>query len=111
MFGLESGSGVWNPLLWVLVLGVIFLLFYGLRGLGKSTFKRGTEQTKVFLSGNQETTPEEMHVKATNLYWGFTTSMKSVYAVLRKMHSGNMSDYVLWFILVLAALFLLFGVM
>ena len=111
MFNLESGSGVWNPLLWVLVLGVIFLFFYGLRGLGKSTFKRGTEQTKVFLSGNQETTPEEMHVKATNLYWGFTTSMKSVYAVLRKMHSGNMSDYVLWFILVLAALFLLFGVM
>lgn len=111
MLGLESGSGFWNPLIWVLVVAVLFLLFYGLRGFGKSSYKKGTEQTQVFLSGNQETTPEEMHVKASNLYWGFVISMKSVYAALRRMHTGNMSDYVLWFILVLAVLFLVFGVM
>jgi hypothetical protein len=111
MFTLESGSGFWNPLLWILVLVITFLLFYGIRGFGKSTYKKGTEQTKVFLSGNKETTPEEMHIKASNLYWGFTTSMKSLYSVLRKMHNGNTSDYILWFVLVLAVLFLILGVL
>jgi hypothetical protein len=111
MFTLESGSGFWNPLLWILVLVITFLLFYGIRGFGKSTYKKGTEQTKVFLSGNKETTPEEMHIKASNLYWGFTTSMKSLYSVLRKMHSGNTSDYILWFVLVLAVLFIILGVL
>jgi len=111
MFTLESGSGFWNPLLWILVLVITFLLFYGIRGFGKSTYKKGTEQTKVFLSGNKETTPDEMHIKASNLYWGFTTSMKSLYSVLRKMHSGNTSDYILWFVLVLAVLFLILGVL
>jgi len=111
MFTLESGSGFWNPLLWILVVLIIFLLCYGLRGFGRSTCKKGTEQTKVFLSGNQETTAEDMHIKASNLYWGFTTSMKSLYALLRKMHTGNTSDYVLWFVIVLAALFIIMGVM
>jgi hypothetical protein len=111
MFTLESGSGFWNPILWILVLLITFLLFYGLRGFGKSTYKKGTEQTKAFLSGNKEPSPEEMHVKASNLYWGFTTSMKSLYSVLRKMHTGNTSDYILWFVLVLAVLLLILGVM
>jgi hypothetical protein len=111
MFTLESGSGFWNPILWILVLLITFLLFYGIRGFGKSTYKKGTEQTKAFLSGNKEPSPEEMHVKASNLYWGFTTSMKSLYSVLRKMHTGNTSDYILWFVLVLAVLLLILGVM
>jgi len=111
MFTLESGSGFWNPLLWILVVSVLFLLFYGIRGFGRSTYKKGTEQTKVFLSGNKETSPEELHVKASNLYWGFTNSMKSLYSILRRMHTGNTSDYILWFVLVLAVLFLIMGVM
>ena len=111
MFSLETGSGFWNPLLWVLVLFVLFLLFYAIRGFGRSTFKKGTEQTKVFLSGNKEGSPEEIQVKASNLYWGFTTALKSVYSTLRRMHTGNTSDYILWFLLVLAVLFLLMGVL
>jgi hypothetical protein len=110
MFSLESGSGFWNPLLWGLVVLVLFLFIYGLRGFGRSTYKKGTEQTKVFLSGNKEAAPEDMHVKASNLYWGFTSSMKSLFTVLRKMHTGITSDYVLWFIIVLAVLFLIIGV-
>ncbi len=110
MFTLESGSGFWNPLIWLLILGIAFLLIYGLRGFGRNVYKKGTEQTKAFLSGNKEATPEEMHVKASNLYWGFTTSMKSLYSRLRKMHSGNVSDYLLWFVIVLAVLFVIIGV-
>lgn len=110
MFTLESGSGFWNPLLWVLIVSVALLLFYGIRGFGKNVYKKGTEQTKAFLSGNKEAAPEEMHVKASNLYWGFTTSMNSLYTKLRKMHTGNLSDYLLWFVIILAVLFLVMGV-
>jgi hypothetical protein len=111
MFTLESGSGFWNPLIWILIVFIAFLLFYGIRGFGKNIHKKGTEQTKAFLSGNKESAPEDMHVKASNLYWGFTTSMKALYAGLRKMHTGNTSDYILWFVVVLAVLFIIFGVM
>jgi hypothetical protein len=111
MFTLESGSGFWNPLVWILILLIAFLLYYGIRGFGKNIYKKGTEQTKSFLSGNKEAAPEQMHVKASNLYWGFTTSMKTLYSGLRKMHTGNTSDYVLWFVIILAILFLVIGVM
>lgn len=111
MFTLESGSGFWNPLLWLFVVLIVFLLFYGIRGFGRSTYKKATEQTKPFLSGNQEVAAEDRQVKASNLYWGFTTSMKSLYTVLRRMHTGNTSDYVLWFVFILAVLFLIIGVL
>jgi hypothetical protein len=111
MFTLESGSGFWNPVLWALALFIAFLLFYGIRGYGRNTYKKGTEQTKAFLSGNEEPSAEDLHVKASNLYWGFTKSLNSVYTILRSMHSGSTSDYILWFVLVLAVLFLIIGVM
>lgn len=110
MFTLESGSGFWNPLIWIFIIFISFLLFYGIRGFGKSIYKRGTEQTKSFLSGNKEGTQEEIRVKAGNLYWGFATSMKVLYNGLRKMHTGITSDYLLWFIIILAILFLIIGV-
>ena len=110
MFTLETGNGFWNPLIWILILLIAFLLFYGIRGFGKGIYKKGTEQTKAFLSGNKEAAPEDMHIKASNLYWGFTTSMKALYSGLRKMHTGNTSDYLLWFLVVLAVLFLVIGV-
>jgi hypothetical protein len=111
MFSLESGSGFWNPILWALIVFIAFIFLYGIRGFGKSAYKKGTEQTKVFLSGNQEGSPMDMQVKASNLYWGFTSSMKTLYTGLRKLHNGNTSDYILWFVLVLAVLFIIIGVM
>jgi len=111
MFTLESGSGFWNPLLWILIIFITFLLLYGIRGYGRKTYKKRTAQTKAFLSGNEEPSPEDMQVKASNLYWGFATSLKSVSAIVRKMHTGNVSDYVLWFVVILAIFFLVFGVM
>ncbi len=77
--------------------------------LGKKEYKKDTEQVKSFLSGNPEYPKEKMHIKASNLYWGFTTSLNGLYTLLRKMHTGNTSDYVLWFVIILA-IFLLVGV-
>lgn len=107
---LETGSGFWNPLVWGLAIVITLLLIYIIRGFGKKNYKVDTEQTKAFLSGNPEYSKDEMHVKGKNLYWGFTQALKSVYNVLEKMHNGNASDYVLWFIIILGILFIVIGV-
>ncbi len=106
MFTIETGAGFWNPLMWIIIFGIAFLTIYILRGMGSTKYKKDTEQTKAFLSGNKEYDAEHMHVKASNLYWGFTTSMQGLYQVLKRMHTGNISDYVLWFVIILALLFL-----
>ena len=107
MFTIETGSGFWNPIIWAISISIAFLLVYILRSFGKKDYKKDTEQIKSFLSGNPEYEKEKMQVKASNLYWGFTTSLRGLYNVLKKMHTGNTSDYVLWFVIILAIFLLI----
>ena len=106
----KTGSGLWNPLVWGIIILIAFLIVYIIRGMGKKEYKEKTEQTKVFLSGNPELEKEKMHVKASNIYWGFMETFKWVYKGLDKMHNGNVSDYILWFVVILGILFLIVGV-
>jgi len=107
----DTGSGFWNPLVWLLAFIIIFLVIYIIRGYGQRKYKKDSEQTKSFLSGTPEYSKEEMHVKADNVYWGFTESMKWIYNLFEKMHTGNVSDYALWFVIIMGVLFLLIGVL
>ena len=107
---LDTGSGLWNPLVWGVAIIIIFLIVYIIRGFGKTGYKKDTEQSKVFLSGNPELEKEQMHIKASNVYWGFFESLNWVYKFLDKMHTGNVSDYVLWFVIILGILFIIVGV-
>ena len=107
---LLTGNGFWNPLIWVLAMIIAFLIIYIIRGFGQKGYKENTEQTKVFLSGNPELEKEKMHVGASNVYWGFTESLKWLYKALDKMHNGNVSDYVLWFVVIMGVLFIVMGV-
>ena len=101
----QTGSGFWNPVIWVVAIIVAFLIAVILRGFGKKEYKEKTGQTQAFLSGNPEYEKEQMHIKSSNIYWGFTESLKWVFDLLKKMHTGNVSDYVLWFTIVMAILF------
>jgi hypothetical protein len=101
---------LWNPLVWGIAIIIAFLIIYIVRGFGKKGYKEKTEQTKVFLSGNPELEKEKMHVGGSNIYWGFTESLKWLYGSLEKMHTGNASDYILWFIIILGVMFLIIGV-
>lgn len=107
---LKTGSGFWHPLVWITAIVVAFLIVYIIRGMGNKKYKKGTEQTKAFLSGNPEYEKEQMHIKGKNLFWGFTESLKWVYHVLERMHNGNVSDYILWFVITMAIFFLVLGV-
>jgi len=96
-----TGSGFWNPLVWLLIIAIAYLIVYVIRSQGQTKYKKDTEQTKPFLSGNPEVEKEKMHVKASNLYWGFMESLRGIYGSLNKMHTGNVSDYVMWFIVIM----------
>ena len=107
----DTGNGYWNPLIWGLAFLIIFLIIYILRGRGNPSYKKGTEQTKVFLSGNPEYEDKEfLHVKASNLYWGWMEATKWVINLLKKMHTGRVNDYILWFTFMIAIFMLLLGV-
>ena len=105
----ETGSGFWNHIVWLVVILIVFLIIHILRGFGNKNYKVDTEQIKPFLSGNPEVSKEKMHIKVSNLYWGFTESLKWIFDNLNKMHTGNTSDYVLWFVIIISVLFLVVG--
>ena len=102
----QTGSGFWNPVIWVVAIIIALLIAVILRGFGNKEYKKKTGQTQAFLSGNPEYEKEQMHIKGSNVYWGFTESLKWVFDSLKKMHTGNVSDYALWFVIVMAILFI-----
>ena len=106
----ETGSGLWNPLVWGCAVIIVFLIVYIIRGYGKREYKEGTGQTQAFLSGNPEYEKEQMHVKGKNVYWGFTETLKWLYNIFEKMHNGNVSDYILWFVIIMGIFFIALGV-
>jgi len=111
MFGtLETTSGYWNAIIFVIAFVVIALVVYILRSFGEKTYKKDSEQTKPFLSGNPEPEKENVHVRAGNLFWGFTEALKEYYKPAVKGHTGIVNDYVYWFVIVLAVLFIIIGV-
>jgi hypothetical protein len=104
---LNTGNGFWSPIIWVIAIVVAFLIIYIIRGFGNKEYKENTGQTQAFLSGNPEYEKGQMHIKSSNIYWGFIETLKPVYGILQKMHTGNVSDYVLWFMIVMAVLFVI----
>ena len=107
---LETGSGHWNPIIWIVMVLVIGIFIIWIRNNGQDKYKKGTNQTKPFLSGNPEVSKEDSHVGASHIYWGFTEALKSYYQPLIKLHTGNINDYSGWIILVMAVIFIIVGV-
>ncbi len=103
-FTLPTGSGFWNPIAWLIAFIVSLLIVYIIRSFGRRDYKKDTEQVKPFLSGNVEE-PDKLMLKSENLYWGFKESMKGYYQMMKKLHTGDLRDYVLWFIIVIILLF------
>jgi len=98
---LETGTGSWNPIMWLISLLVMVLLASLIRSFGEKKYKKGTEQTMAFFSGNP---PPSEPIKASNIYWGFFEAMNRYYAWMRNIHTGIVNDYVYWFILTVVIL-------
>ncbi len=107
---LETGSGYWNALIWIIVTVVVGIAVLWLRSKGEEKYKKNTNQTKPFLSGNPEVSKEDSHVGASHIYWGFTEALKKYYEPLVKLHTGDINDYSGWIILMMAIIFIIVGV-
>ncbi|MGC9307311.1 MAG: hydrogenase [Thermoplasmatota archaeon] len=103
---LESVGGYWSPLVWIIAVIVAGLVAYILWGLG-SKQQQGGEQGTPFLSGHPGPSKEEAHVRADNMYWGFTEALQGYYTAMKRIHTGVINDYVLWFIGMAALFFIL----
>jgi len=107
---LKSPAGFWNPLLWLLFLIIFAIIGYIIYSRGNKGYKPNTEQVKPFISGNAVEDIEQIRVRASDIYWGFIEALKGYYTILMRMHTGDMRDYVLWYLGVGAIiLFILVG--
>jgi len=100
---LYTGFGVWDPIIWTIAGAVILLLVYLFWRSGVSTYRKGSEQERPYLSGNAEPEKNAVHIGGGNLYWGFTEGLKGYYSRLVPVHTGDLNDYMLWYFGVLVA--------
>jgi len=107
---LETGSGFWSALIWVVIVLVLSALIIYLRNKGEASYKKSTEQDKPFISGNPELSKENSHISASHIYWGFTEALKDYYNPLVKFHTGNINDYSGWIVVVTAIVLIMVGV-
>jgi len=107
---LQTGTGFWDPLLWVVAFAIALLISYLIWARGESTYHKDTEAVKPYLSGNAEPEKGEVHIRAGNMYWGFTEALKGYYSRVVPLHSGILNDYVLWFIATAALVLVIVGV-
>lgn len=102
---LVTGFGFWNPLIWIVVIAVALLFSWLIWRCGESDYEENPETTAPYLSGNAEPEKGAVHVRASNMYWGFTAALKSYYDQLILMHSGIVNDYISWFLIGVVILF------
>ena len=107
---LETGSGSWSAIVWVIVVSVIWVIVYYIRSKGEKSYKKNTEQDKPFISGNPELSKEGSHISASHIYWGFTEALKGYYNPLVKMHTGNINDYSGWIVIIAVIILIMVGV-
>jgi len=98
----ESGFAFWNPIIWVIAFIVVMAVTYYFRSRGQKTYKKNTEQTQIFLCGEEVPEPEQRHVGTDNVYWGFFEALEGYYENIIKPHTGIVSDYIIWFMVIIA---------
>lgn len=103
---LETAGGYWSPVVWIIAFIVAALVAYILWGTGNKQ-RKGGEQGTPFLSGKPAPSKEEAHVRAGNVYWGFTEALRGYYKWMKSIHTGIVNDYVLWFVGMAALFFVL----
>lgn len=104
---LMTGTGLWNPLAWVLGIAVALVFAYLIWYRGESGWKAGTPQTEPFLSGNAEPAKNLVHIPSGNLYWGYLEAMKGYYERIVPLHTGDLNDYLLWYLSVMVVILVL----
>jgi len=95
---LESGYAFWNPIIWIIVFIVVGIIVYFFRRQGQKEYKKDTDQTRIFLCGEEVPEAGERHIRVGNIYWGFFETLKEYYNQVLRVHTGIINDYILWFV-------------
>lgn len=103
-FTLHTGFGAWNPIFFVIGFAITLIIGWLIWSLGRADYNTSKNSTAPFLSGNEEPGKEAVHIKASNLYWGYTDALAGYYNVIKPLHTGNTADYALAFLSVTALL-------
>ena len=106
-----TGYGLWAPVAWLAAFVAAVVVVYLLWTMGESSYRKGTEQERPYLSGNAEPEKGAVHIRASNLYWGFLQALKGYYDAIVPIHTGVLTDYMVWFVAVTAVLLVLIGVL
>ncbi len=106
-----TGYGLWAPVAWLIAFLVATIVAYLVWKMGESSYKKGTEQGRPYLSGNAEPDKGAVHIRASNLYWGFLQALKKYYDTIVPAHTGVLTDYMIWFVAVTALLLIIVGVL
>ena len=104
---LNTGYGSWNPLYWVAILVVAWLVAWFVRSFGRADFRNVGDKDMPFISGNETLPDDQTHIGGSNLYWGFTEALQGYYKRLVPLHTGDVSDYILWLLGTIALVFVL----
>jgi hypothetical protein len=94
---IESPSGFWGPVAWIIIAVVASLVGYYIWSRGEKAHKKGV-QSEEFLMANPRLAEEKVHVKAHNVYWGFFEGLKKYYDPTVRAHTGIINDYIIWFV-------------
>jgi len=101
--------GYWDALYFTLVFTVGLVLAYLIERWGRRAGTRETgEGTKVFISGED---PDKVipgfehlegHYTGRNVMWGLINSLKRFFTALKREHTGLLTDYVSYLVIVTA---------
>ncbi len=92
---IATGAGYWGVWWWIFFFALSLGGVLYFRSLGRSDYKKGTEQDEIFNCGHDiPEDGEEIKVPASSIYWGFTKALSGYYKLLVGMHTGILTDYV-----------------
>lgn len=104
VFTLNTGYGSYNPVYYLIALIITLIIGWIIWSLGRSDYNTSASSTAPFLSGNEEPQKEAVHIRASNLYWGYTDALSGYYNIIKPLHTGNTQDYLLAYLAVTALL-------
>ncbi len=106
IIGLEI-SGYYSPLIFLAAAIITAIITYLIWRTGSEDVT-GDKTGEPFLSGNPEFSKTESHVSGDNLYWGLKQALGGYYRWMKKIHTGIINDYTIWYLATVALLLLLF---
>ena len=97
--------GVWNPVNWLLLLGIALFAITLVALMGKydqvseNTAEKVPGKYDLFFSGEKSVYSQ---VGGGDLFWGFKHNWRHYFSFMHDLHSGVVNDYALWAVVALA---------